>query len=38
MLEVAVNVRALRTPSTEHWIPEEKPQALATALLEFVRK
>jgi pimeloyl-ACP methyl ester carboxylesterase len=36
MLEVADNVKALRIPSTAHWIPDEKPEALATALLEFV--
>lgn len=38
MLEVADNVRAIRIPSTAHWIAEENPQALATALLEFLRK
>jgi pimeloyl-ACP methyl ester carboxylesterase len=37
MREVADNVTALRMPATAHWIPEENPKALTTALLEFVR-
>ena len=37
MLEVADDVKAVRIPETAHWIPEEQPQALSTALLEFLR-
>lgn len=37
MHEVADNVTALRVPATAHWIAEEDPKALTTALLEFVR-
>jgi pimeloyl-ACP methyl ester carboxylesterase len=35
MREVADNVAGLRVPGTAHWIPEENPQALARAVLEF---
>ena len=37
MREVADNVTALRVPATAHWIAEEGPQALTSALLEFLR-
>jgi pimeloyl-ACP methyl ester carboxylesterase len=37
MREVADHVKALRIPETAHWIPEEQPDALSTALLEFLR-
>src|SRR5207253_10640315 len=37
MHEVADNVTALRVPATAHWIAEENPKALTTALVEFVR-
>jgi len=33
--EVAENVRCLRVPRTGHWVPEENPEAVANALLEF---
>jgi pimeloyl-ACP methyl ester carboxylesterase len=35
MREVADNVTGLRVPRTAHWVPEENPQALARAVLEF---
>lgn len=35
MREVADNVAGLRVPGTAHWIPEENPQALVRAVLEF---
>ena len=35
MGEVAENVTGLRVPGTAHWVPEENPQALARAVLEF---
>jgi len=37
MREVANNVTALRIPGTAHWIAEEDPKTLVTALLDFVR-
>jgi pimeloyl-ACP methyl ester carboxylesterase len=37
MGEVADHVTSLRVPATAHWIAEENPKALTTALLEFVR-
>jgi pimeloyl-ACP methyl ester carboxylesterase len=37
MREVAEDVRGCRVPGTGHWIAEENPQALATALVEFVK-
>lgn len=37
MREVADDVTAFRVPATAHWIAEENPKALTTALLEFVR-
>jgi hypothetical protein len=37
MGEVADRVTSLRVPATAHWIAEENPMALTTALLEFVR-
>jgi pimeloyl-ACP methyl ester carboxylesterase len=37
MREVADNVKALRIPSTAHWIAEEQPRAMTAILLEFVR-
>jgi pimeloyl-ACP methyl ester carboxylesterase len=36
MREVAYDVVGLRVPETAHWIPEENPQALVSAVLEFV--
>jgi hypothetical protein len=36
MLEVAEEVRSCRIPRTAHRIPEENPDALTTALLDFV--
>jgi pimeloyl-ACP methyl ester carboxylesterase len=36
MREVAEDVRGVRIPRTAHWIPEENPQALAAALLDFL--
>jgi pimeloyl-ACP methyl ester carboxylesterase len=36
MREVALDVTGLRVPRTAHWIPEENPQALTAALLEFL--
>jgi len=33
--EVAENVTGVRVPRTGHWVPEENPEALAQALLEF---
>jgi pimeloyl-ACP methyl ester carboxylesterase len=38
MREVADNVTAVRIPSTAHWIAEEDPRALTSALLEFVQR
>jgi pimeloyl-ACP methyl ester carboxylesterase len=38
MREVADNVTALRVPATAHWIAEENPRALTSALLEFVQR
>jgi pimeloyl-ACP methyl ester carboxylesterase len=35
MREVADDVTGLRVPGTAHWIPEENPQALARAVLDF---
>jgi pimeloyl-ACP methyl ester carboxylesterase len=35
MREVADNVAGLRVPGTAHWVPEENPQALVRAVLEF---
>ena len=37
MKEVAEDVTATSIPATAHWIPEEDPKALTTALLEFLR-
>jgi pimeloyl-ACP methyl ester carboxylesterase len=37
MREVADNVTALRIPATAHWIAEEDPKALTTALVRFAR-
>jgi pimeloyl-ACP methyl ester carboxylesterase len=37
MREVADNVTALRVPATAHWIAEEGPKALTSALLEFLQ-
>jgi pimeloyl-ACP methyl ester carboxylesterase len=37
MQEVADDVAAVRIPETAHWIPEEQPHALATALLELLQ-
>jgi hypothetical protein len=37
MGEVADHVTTLRVPATAHWIAEENPKALSTALLEFVQ-
>jgi pimeloyl-ACP methyl ester carboxylesterase len=34
--EVAENVAGVRVPRTGHWVAEENPKAVATALLEFV--
>jgi pimeloyl-ACP methyl ester carboxylesterase len=34
--EVAEQVTGFRVPRTGHWVPEENPQALTTALLEFL--
>jgi pimeloyl-ACP methyl ester carboxylesterase len=28
-------VTGVRVPGTAHWVPEENPQAFASALLEF---
>jgi pimeloyl-ACP methyl ester carboxylesterase len=36
MREVAENVTGVRVPHTAHWIAEENPKALTTALLEFL--
>jgi pimeloyl-ACP methyl ester carboxylesterase len=36
MREVAEQVTALRVEGAAHWIPEERPDALAAALIEFV--
>ena len=36
MREIAENVTGVRVPRTAHWIPEENPEALTDALLEFV--
>jgi pimeloyl-ACP methyl ester carboxylesterase len=38
MREVADNVTALRVPATAHWIAEEDPSALTSALVEFVQR
>jgi pimeloyl-ACP methyl ester carboxylesterase len=38
MREVADNVTALRVPPTAHWIAEENPRPLTSALLEFVQR
>ncbi|MGA3093341.1 MAG: alpha/beta hydrolase [Terriglobales bacterium] len=38
MREVADNVTAVRIPATAHWIAEENPRALTSALLEFVQR
>jgi pimeloyl-ACP methyl ester carboxylesterase len=35
MREVAGDVTGLRVPGAAHWIPEENPQALVRAMLEF---
>jgi pimeloyl-ACP methyl ester carboxylesterase len=35
MREVADNVAGLRVPGTAHWVPEENPQALVRAVLQF---
>lgn len=35
MREVAEDVAGVRVPGTAHWIPEENPGALVSALLEF---
>jgi pimeloyl-ACP methyl ester carboxylesterase len=35
MREVAENVAGLRVPGTAHWVPEENPQVLVHAVLEF---
>lgn len=37
MGQVADNVTGLRVPATAHWVPEENPQALVRAVLEFAR-
>ncbi len=37
MREVAENVQRVRVPRTAHWVPEERPGALADAVLEFLR-
>jgi pimeloyl-ACP methyl ester carboxylesterase len=34
--EVAEQVTGVRIPRTGHWVPEENPEALTTALLEFL--
>jgi pimeloyl-ACP methyl ester carboxylesterase len=36
MREVAERVTGVRVPRTAHWVPEENPQALTAALLEFL--
>jgi pimeloyl-ACP methyl ester carboxylesterase len=36
MREVAEDVAGLRVPGTAHWVPEENPQALVHAVLEFI--
>jgi pimeloyl-ACP methyl ester carboxylesterase len=38
MREVADDVTALRIPATAHWIAEENPKALTSALREFVQR
>jgi len=35
--EVAENVAAVRVPRSGHWVAEENPKAVASALLEFLR-
>jgi pimeloyl-ACP methyl ester carboxylesterase len=35
--EVAENVTAVRVPRTGHWVAEENPKAVTSALLEFLR-
>jgi pimeloyl-ACP methyl ester carboxylesterase len=35
MREVAQDVAGLRVPGTAHWVPEENPEVLVRALLEF---
>ena len=37
MLEVANNVTAILIAGTAHWIPEEAPKAVTTAILDFLR-
>jgi pimeloyl-ACP methyl ester carboxylesterase len=37
MKEVVNTVTGLRVPGTGHWVIEENPVAVATALLEFLR-
>jgi pimeloyl-ACP methyl ester carboxylesterase len=37
MREVAEDVTFVRVPRTAHWVPEERPEALAEAMLEFLR-
>ena len=37
MREMADNVKAIRIPNTAHWVPEEQPDALSRALLDFLR-
>jgi pimeloyl-ACP methyl ester carboxylesterase len=37
MREVADDVTGLRVPGTAHWIPEENPEAVVSALLDFGR-
>jgi pimeloyl-ACP methyl ester carboxylesterase len=38
MREVADDVTALRIPATAHWIAEENPKALTSAIREFVQR
>jgi pimeloyl-ACP methyl ester carboxylesterase len=36
MREVAEDVTGVRVPRTAHWVPEENPEALSAALLDFL--
>jgi pimeloyl-ACP methyl ester carboxylesterase len=38
MNEVAEDVAGLEVPGAGHWIPEEQPEALATAILELAAR
>jgi pimeloyl-ACP methyl ester carboxylesterase len=37
MKEVAEQVTAVKIPNTAHWIPEENPEALVQAIVDFLR-